>query len=225
MKSAVLGLSSPKLSSEHTFARKAATMTTTTFTSGNMVTTVVDLTSGLGVRTTEEILALTGDGAVKEYSETLPDGRIITYSLEVEEEVLEEEEDIEIVSSKRVTTLTLNDTTGIVESAKNTVEGEEITVKKTNSRTVSREEGSMVEIIRSEEREGGETVSMEYHKGDDIEDRENSAKNGSKEKLHQEGYKVNQENDLQKNDEETKIEEKKDPVTVVSANGVLVTNL
>ena len=60
-----------------------------------MVTTVVDLTSGLGGRTTEEILALTKDGAVKEYSEILPDGRTITYSLEVEEELFEEEEDIE----------------------------------------------------------------------------------------------------------------------------------
>ena len=141
-------------------------MTTTTFTSGNKVTTVVDLTSGLGSRTTEEILALTKEGAVKEYSEVLPDGRTITYSLEVEEELFEEEEDIEIVSSKTVTSCTLHNGAGIVGTARNIQQGEEITVKKTNSRTVSREEGVMVDIIRSEEKEGGSTIFVEYLKGD-----------------------------------------------------------
>ena len=136
-------------------------MTTTTFTCGNMVTTVVDLTDGVGVRSTEEILALTGAGAVKEYSETLPDGRTITYSLEVEEEVLEEEQDIEIASSRTVTTCTMDGSGGVVETVKSVMEGEEITVVKTNSRTVSREEGSTVEIIRSEEKEGGSSETVE----------------------------------------------------------------
>eukprot|EP00092_Neocalanus_flemingeri_P046948 GFUD01053010.1.p1 GENE.GFUD01053010.1~~GFUD01053010.1.p1 ORF type:complete len:153 (+),score=74.67 GFUD01053010.1:28-459(+) len=141
-------------------------MTSTTFTSGNMVTTVVDLTNGLGGRTTEEILALTGAGAVKEYSETLPDGRTITYSAEVEEEVLEEEQNIDIASSRTVTTCTAHGTGGVVETVRNVREGEEITVVKTNSRTVSREEGTTVEIIRSEEREGGSTETVQFSRSE-----------------------------------------------------------
>ena len=141
-------------------------MTSTTFTSGNMVTTVVDLTNGVGGRTTEEILALTGAGALKEYTETLPDGRTITYSLEVEEEVLEEQQDIQIASSKTVTTFTLEGSGKVVETVKNVKDSEEITVIKTNSRTVSRDEGCEVEVIVSEEKEGGSTETVEYSKHD-----------------------------------------------------------
>ena len=49
---------------------------------------------------------MTREGAIREYSETFPDGRINTYSVEVEEEVLEEEQDIEIASSRTVATCT-----------------------------------------------------------------------------------------------------------------------
>ena len=92
----------------------------------------------------------------------MPDGRTITYSLEVEEEVLEEEQDIEIASSKTVTTFTLEGSGNVVETVRNVKEAEEITVVKTNSRTVSNEEGSEVEIIVSEEKEGGSTETVEY---------------------------------------------------------------
>ena len=50
-------------------------------------------------------MALTRDGTLKEYSQTLPDGRIIMYSLE--EKVFEDKEDIEITSSRTVTTCDL----------------------------------------------------------------------------------------------------------------------
>ena len=58
-------------------------MTKHVFTKGNVTTTLVDLTEGVGQRSPEEIPVLTGDGAIREFSEKLPDGRIITYSLEV----------------------------------------------------------------------------------------------------------------------------------------------
>ena len=230
-------------------------MTTTTFTSGNMVTTVVDLTSGLGSRTTEEILALTKDGAVKEYSEILPDGRTITYSLEVEEELFEEEEDIEIVSSKTVTSFTLDNGVGIVGTARNIQEGEEIRVKKTNSRTVSREEGVMVDIIRSEEREGGSTIVVEYSKGDTRDNSDNNTvrindhhdlHNGDKKDYNKESFKNEKKEKLDQNPtpkdhsyrkadgisilelevkEEVNPERAPTPVTVVTESGVLVTCL
>ena len=224
-------------------------MTTTTFTSGNMVTTIVDLTCGLGGRSPEEILALTKDGAVKEYSEVLPDGRTITYSLEVEEELFEEEEDIEIVSSKTVTTCTLHDGRGVVGTARNIQEGEEITVKKTNSKTVSREEGVMVDIIRSEEREGGSSVFTEYHKGDASQGLDSDTLNGDRVKKldncdrKHESENIFPANKKDKSDEnfrdhgyKSRLSETQDevdlnskyplkPVTVVSENGVLVTCL
>ena len=140
-------------------------MTTTTFTSGNMVTTTVDLTCGLGSRSAEEILALTKDGALKEYSEVLPDGRTITYSLEVEEELLEEEEDIEIVSSKTVTSCTVEDGMGVVGTARNIEEEEEITVRKKNSGVVSRQHWrwDMLEVVSADTRvfmEGSQNCQM-----------------------------------------------------------------
>ena len=108
-------------------------MTSHTFTSGNVITTVLDLTNGIGGRTTEEILALTREGAIREYSEALPDGRIITYSVEVEEEVLEEDLDIEIASSRTVATCTAEGSGGVVDLVRSVVEGEEITVCRTFS--------------------------------------------------------------------------------------------
>ena len=59
-------------------------------------------------------MALTRDGTLKEYSQTLPDGRIIMYSLE--EKVFEDKEDIEITSSRTVTTCDLERLGGILES-------------------------------------------------------------------------------------------------------------
>ena len=138
-------------------------MTSKTFSSGNTVTTVVDLTEGIGGRSTEEILELTKSGAVREFSETLPDGRIITYTLEVEEEILEEQQDIEINASKTITTFTLEGG-NVVETVTNVKDSEDITVVKTNSRTVSRDEGCEVEVIVSEEKEGGSTETVECSK-------------------------------------------------------------
>ena len=138
-------------------------MTSKTFTSGNTVTTVVDLTEGIGGRSTEEILELMRPGAAKEFTEILPDGRTITYSLEVEEEILEEQQDIEINSSKTITTFTLEGG-NVVETVRNVKDSEDITVVKTNSRTVSREEGCQVEVIVSEEKEGGSTETIDCSK-------------------------------------------------------------
>jgi hypothetical protein len=137
-------------------------MTSHTFTAGNVITTVLDLTNGIGGRTREEILALTRYGAIREYSEALPDGRIITYSVEVEEEVLEEEKDIEIASSRTVATYTAEGSGGVVDTVRSVVEGEEITVLRTFSRSVSREDGTSMEVIRSKETEEGAKVSIEY---------------------------------------------------------------
>lgn len=134
-------------------------MTKHIFTTGNVTTTLVDLTEGLGPRTPEEIMRLTKDGTIKEYSEVLPDGRIITYSLEVEEEILEEEEEIEINSSRTVGIATA----GSGETMTSILEGEEIRVSKCLSRTVSREEGvTSKEVIHSQEREGGASFSVEW---------------------------------------------------------------
>ena len=94
------------------------------------------------------------------FSEILPDGRTITYSLEVEEEILEEEEEIEINSSRTVGTKTAD--TG--QTLTSILEGEEITVNKSLSRTVSREDGEVTrrEIVQSQEREGGASFSLEW---------------------------------------------------------------
>ena len=82
----------------------------------------------------------------------------------MEEEVLEEQQDIEIASSKNVTTFTLEGSGNVVETVRNVKDSEEITVVKTNSRTVSRDEGCQVEVIVREEREGGSTETVEYSK-------------------------------------------------------------
>ena len=89
----------------------------------------------------------------------MPDGRTITYSLEVEEEILEEEEEIEINSSRTVGTKTAD--TG--QTLTSILEGEEITVNKSLSRTVSREEGvTSREVVLSQEREEGASFSLEW---------------------------------------------------------------
>merc|ERR1711915_587466 len=141
-------------------------MTKTTLTNGNTVTTLLDLTEGIGNKTAEEILELSDHGAVKEFSEILPDGRIVTYSLQVEEEILEEEEDIEIVTNKTVTSVTLEGSNGVVESFTNTQEGEAINVMKINSRTVTDGTESRKEIIKQEDREAGWTSSFEHTRHD-----------------------------------------------------------
>ena len=46
---------------------RLAAMTKHIFTQGNVTTTVLDLTEGLGGRTPEEILKLTQDGTIREY--------------------------------------------------------------------------------------------------------------------------------------------------------------
>ena len=89
----------------------------------------------------------------------MPDGRTITYSLEVEEEILEEEEEIEINCSRTVGTKTAD--TG--QTLTSILEGEEITVNKSLSRTVSRdEEVTSREVVQSQEREGGASFSLEW---------------------------------------------------------------
>ena len=137
-------------------------MTKHIFTKGNVTTTLVDMTEGLGTRSPAEILLLTEDGAIREYSEKLPDGRIITYSLEVEEEVLEEEEEIEINSSRKIDTLASETPGGQVDTVTSIVEGENIVVNKTFSRTVSSDEGTSKEVIQSSETEGGSSVTVQF---------------------------------------------------------------
>jgi len=61
-------------------------MTTRTTQKGNVTTTIVDMTNGLGGRSAEEILALTGGGKTREYTETRPDGSTVTYTIDEEEE-------------------------------------------------------------------------------------------------------------------------------------------
>jgi len=139
-------------------------MTKHIFTKGNVTTTLVDLTEGIGNRTPAEILILTDDGAVREYSEKLPDGRVITYSLEIEEEVLEEEEEIEISSRRRVDTSTAETPGGNVDTCTRVIEGEQIVVNKTFSRTVSTDEGTSKEVLQSSETEGGGSVTVEFRK-------------------------------------------------------------
>lgn len=140
-------------------------MTKHIFTNGNVTTTLLDLTEGIGQRSPEEILSLTQNGAIKEFSERLPDGRIITYSLEIEEETLEEEEEIEINSSRRVGTCTAENSGGLVDTVTRVVEGEEIIVNKTFSRTLSTEEGTNREVLTTTETEGGASVSVDWSRG------------------------------------------------------------
>ena len=136
-------------------------MTKHIFTKGNVTTTLLDLTEGIGQRSPEEILSLTQNGTLKEYSERLPDGRIITYSLEIEEEILEEEEEIEINSSRKIGTCTAENPLGRVDTVTKVVEGEEIIVNRTFSRTVSSDEGTRErEVLTTTEREGGSSVSI-----------------------------------------------------------------
>ena len=97
-------------------------MTKHIFTKGNVTTTLLDLTEGIGQRSPEEILSLTENGKIKEYSERLPDGRVITYSLEIEEEILEEEE-IEITSTRKIGTCTAENPLGLVDTVTKVVEG------------------------------------------------------------------------------------------------------
>ena len=137
-------------------------MTKHIFTKGNVTTTLLDLTEGIGQRSPEEILSLTENGKIKEYSERLPDGRVITYSLEIEEEILEEEEEIEITSTRKIGTCTAENPLGLVDTVTKVVEGEEIIVNKTFSRTVSTDEGTRErEVLTTTEREGGATVSVD----------------------------------------------------------------
>lgn len=136
-------------------------MTKHIFTKGNVTTTLLDLTEGIGQRSPEEILSLTQNGTLKEYSERLPDGRIITYSLEIEEEVLEEEEEIEINSSRKIGTCTAENPLGLVDTVTKVLEGEEIIVNKTFSRTVSSDEGTRAtEVLTTTEREGVNRFSI-----------------------------------------------------------------
>lgn len=101
----------------------------------------------------------------------MPDGRTITYSLEVEEEILEEEEEIEINSSRTVGTKTAD--TG--QTVTSILEGEEITVNKSLSRTVSRdEEVTSREVVQSQEREGAASFSLQWS-GRDSEREEGSS--------------------------------------------------
>ena len=64
----------------------------------------------------------------------LPDGRTVTYTAEVEEEVIEEEEDIEITGS-RVMTTCRKENNQQVETVSRLTEGEVIKVTRTNSRS------------------------------------------------------------------------------------------
>jgi len=80
-------------------------MTTRVVKEGNVTTTVVDMTNGVGGRSAEEILALTGGGKTREYTETRPDGSTVTYTIDVEEEEYEEEVEMEITTTRTVKTM------------------------------------------------------------------------------------------------------------------------
>ena len=198
-------------------------MTKHIFTTGNVTTTVLDLTEGLGERTPEDILRLTKDGTIKEYSELLPDGRTITYSLEVEEEVLEEEEEIEINSTRTVGTRKAE--TG--EILTSILEGEEIKVSKSLSRTVSREEGvTSREVIQSQEMEGGASFSLEWSgPGERLEERTGGM---IEERLGERTGGMIEEKPEEKPEESEQLESQdrnRSPNTFLSDQGVLVTEL
>ena len=81
----------------------------------------------------------------------------------MEEEILEEQQDFVINSAKTITTLTLEGE-NVVETVTNVKDSEDITVVKTKSRTVSQDEGCEMEVIVSEEKEGGSTETVECSK-------------------------------------------------------------
>ena len=72
-------------------------------------------------------------GEVREWSEVLPDGRVVTYTAEVEDEIIQEQEDIEITGCRVVTTSS-KENSHTVETVVRLTEGEIIKVTKTNSR-------------------------------------------------------------------------------------------
>ena len=73
-------------------------------------------------------------GEVREWSEVLPDGREVTYTAEVEEEIIQEQEDIEITGC-RVLTTSSKENSHTLETVVRLAEGEIIKVTKTNSRS------------------------------------------------------------------------------------------
>ena len=114
----------------------------------------------------------------------MPDGRTITYSLEVEEEILEEEEEIEINSSRTVGTKTAD--TG--QTLTSILEGEEITVNKSLSRTVSRDEAvTSREVVLSQEREGGASFSLEWSGRESVSEQRTSEKDQTNTFLSEQG--------------------------------------
>ena len=66
----------------------------------------------------------------------LPDGRVVTYTAEVEDEIIQEQEDIEITGC-RVLTTSSKENSHTVETVVRLAEGEIIKVTKTNSRLVT----------------------------------------------------------------------------------------
>ena len=72
-------------------------------------------------------------GEVREWTEVLPDGRVVTYTAEVEDEIIQEQEDIEITGC-RVLTTSSKENSHMVETVVRLAEGEIIKVTKTNSR-------------------------------------------------------------------------------------------
>ena len=70
---------------------------------------------------------------MREWSEVQPDGREVTYTAEVEEEIIQEQEDIEITGCRVVTTAS-KENSHTVETVVRLAEREIIKVTKTNSR-------------------------------------------------------------------------------------------
>ena len=70
---------------------------------------------------------------MREWTEVLPDGRVVTYTAEVEDEIIQEQEDIEITGC-RVLTTSSKENSHMVETVVRLAEGEIIKVTKTNSR-------------------------------------------------------------------------------------------
>ena len=101
----------------------------------------------------QEILALTGGGKTREYTETRPDGSTVTYTIDVEEE------EYEVVAKQTIFTPTMGDIQSDFQ--------EEVEMEITTTRTVKTMEfvmegqgggGRSMEIIREGGGSGGQVV-------------------------------------------------------------------
>ena len=112
----------------------------------------------------QEILALTGGGKTREYTETRPDGSTVTYTIDVEEE------EYEVVAKQTIFTPTMGDIQSDFQ--------EEVEMEITTTRTVKTMEfvmegqgggGRSMEIIREGGGSGGQVVMSKSSGGRSME--------------------------------------------------------